>query len=379
MSEDSSTVDSDSKTRTRPVRQIRMPTGFLRANTVYLFVIALVAVGTVLRLTGSIFIPFVIAILLSFVFSPVVSFLVERKVPRFIAITVVLLIFLAFGFLIAFVVYSSIQSLLREFPAYQSRFLRLFSDLVERFELPPDLVSQLEVTRTIGNTLISVSGNFMSFASGFMVVLVFLLFLLMEKPYARRKIAMALRDETTRRMSRVLISITSQIGRYVAVKLFVSALTAGIVYIAFSVIGVDFPFIWAVLTFLFNFIPSIGSIAITFISGVFALVQFLPEWNLILAAFLSMSITQFLIGNVLDPKLLGDRLNLSPVVILLSLLLWGWLWGTAGLFLAVPLTVAIKIVLESVPDLEAFGILMGTGNFKPRVSRRKRRERTEDE
>lgn len=337
-----------------------------RAQTVYLFVIALVAAGSVLRLTGSIFIPFAIAVLLSFVFSPIVSFLVKRHVPRFLAITSVLLIFVAFGFLIALVIYSSFQSLLREFPTYQARFSTLLQELIERFDLPADIASQLEITRTIGSTLLSFSGNFMSFVSGFVVVMVFLLFLLLEKPYTRRKMTMAVRDETTRRLSRVLIHITSQIGRYVAVKLFVSSLTAVVVYIAFSIIGVDFPFVWSVLTFLFNFIPSIGSLAITFVSGVFALIQFLPDWNPIIAAFLSMSTAQFLIGNVIDPKMLGDRLNLSPVIILLSLLLWGWLWGTAGLFLAVPLTVAVKIVFENIPGLEAFGILMGTGNFKPR-------------
>lgn len=370
---------SDSRTEettgTRPaLRQIRMPHGVLRANTVYLFIIALVAVGTVLRLTGEIFIPFTIALLLSFVFAPMVAFMTQHKVPRIMAISIVLVIFLAFGYLIVQIVYSSAQSLLREFPKYQSRFAQLLEGLIVRFDLPNTIVSDLEITRTIGNMVVSFSGNLMSFFSGFMLVFIFLLFLLMEKPYVRRKMALAVRDETTRRFNRVLLHINSQIGRYVGVKIFVSGLTASIVYISFRTIGVDFPFIWAVLTFLFNFIPSIGSIAITFISGTFAVVQFIPAWNLVIATVLSMATTQFLIGNLLDPKLLGDRLNLSPVVILLSLLLWGWLWGIAGLFLAVPLTVAIKIVFENVPGMEAFGILMGTGNFKPRRPRRQREE-----
>ena len=348
----------------RAIRALRMPQGVLRANTVYLFVIALVAVGTVLRLTGEIFIPFVIAILLSFVFSPVVTFLVRRRIPRTLGISVVLLIFLSFGYLIVQIVYTSAQSLLREFPKYQTRLLQLLREMIVYFDLPETFIQDLEITRTLGNLAVSLSGNLMSFLSGFMLVFVFLLFLLMEKPYVRRKMNLAVRDETTRRFNVVLIHINGQIGRYIAVKLFVSSLTATIVYVAFRLIGVDFPFIWAVLTFLFNFIPSIGSIAITFITGVFALVQFLPDWNPVIATFASMGLTQFLIGNLLDPKLLGDRLNLSPVVILLSLLLWGWLWGTAGLFLAVPLTVAIKIVCENVPGLEPIGILMGTGNFQ---------------
>ena len=365
----------DQSERRRPVRQLRLPAGVVRANTVYLLIIALVAVGAVMRLTGHIFVPFVIAILLSFVFSPVVTFLVKRRIPRFVAITFVLILFLASGFLIALIVYSSLQSLLREFPAYQARFSSLLQDLITRFDLPADITSQLQITRTIGNTLLSLSGNFMSFVSGFIVVMIFLLFLLMEKPFARRKFTMAMRDETTRTLSRVLLHITTQVGRYVAVKLFVSTLTAVVVYVAFSIIGVDFPFIWGVLTFLFNFIPSIGSVAITFISGIFAVVQFLPDWNPVIAAFASMAGAQFFIGNVIDPMMLGDRLNLSPVVILLSLLLWGWLWGTAGLFLAVPLTVVLKIAFENIPGLEAFGILMGTGNIKGL----RRNERAEDD
>jgi len=364
----------------RSFRQIRMPQGLLRANTVYLFIIALVAIGTVLRVTGQIFIPFVIAMLLSFVFSPMVSFMVKRKMPRFLAITIVLIIFLAFGYLVFQVVYTSIQSLLREYPRYQDRFSQLLMQGIVRFDLPTTIVRDLEITRTVGNMVLSLSGNLVSFLKGFMLVFIFLLFLLLEKPYVRRKLAMAIKDETTRRFNIVLIHVTSQIGRYMAVKILVSGLTATIVYVGFTLIGVDFPFIWAVMTFLFNFIPSIGSIAITFVAGIFGLVQFLPDWSLVLATFFVMATTQFIIGNILDPKLLGDSLNLSPVVILLSLLVWGWLWGTAGLFLAVPLTVVIKIFFENIPGMEPFGILMGTGNFKqPRTrTRSKRRSRQEE-
>ncbi|WP_018527305.1 AI-2E family transporter [Alkalispirochaeta alkalica] len=347
-------------------QQFRMPLALLRANTAYLFVIALVAVGAVLRLTGSIFIPFVIALLLSFVFAPVVSTLVKHRVPRFLAITSVLALFLFLGYLVVLLLYSTVHSLLREFPKYQMRFTVLLREAIEQYNLPADIVSQLEITRTVGNAIISFSGNFMAFISGFMVVIIFLLFLLVEKPYVRKKMELALGDETRRRLNRVLAHINSQIARYLAIKILVSSMTAVIVYVLFTIIKVDFPLIWAIMTFLFNFIPSIGSVAITFITGVFAVIQFFPDWSPILATIIGMSITQFIIGNVVDPKMLGDRLNLSPVVILLSLLLWGWLWGPAGLFLAVPLTVVIKIVLEHIPGLEPFGILMGTGNFAPR-------------
>ena len=342
----------------------RIPTAVLRLNTVYLGIIALVAVGTVLRLTAGLLIPFVIAVLLSFIFLPVVNFLTKLRIPRILAITVVLLIFLAFGFLIVLIVYQSFQSLLSEYPLYQRKFLALIEELIERFELPPDLIQQMQITRTLGNAIVNVSSNFMSFASGFMVVLVYLLFLLMEQPYVRGRIRDALKDRATLRLSAIFLHINNQIARYIAVKLFVSALTAIVVFGAFTIIGFDFHLILDILTFLFNFIPSIGSIAISLLSTLFAVVQFAPDWGPVLATGISMTVTQFLIGNILDPKMLGDRLNLSPVIILFSLLLWGWLWGTAGLFLAVPMTVAGKIIFENIPGFEPIGILMGTGNFR---------------
>ncbi|TVQ40589.1 MAG: AI-2E family transporter [Spirochaetaceae bacterium] len=340
-----------------------------RINSALLAVIVVVAVGSVLRLTGSIFLPLVLALLLSFVFSPVVTYLAKHGVPRLLGILSVLAILLTFGFLIGFVVYSSTQSLLREFPLYQRRLTGLTQDLIERFDLPDYLLSEFNINRTLGSLVVSISGSFMAFASGLLLMLVFLLFLLLEKPYLNIKMLQAFQAHTTRKIVIIFAHINAQIGRYLSVKLLVSSLTGGIIFVSFSIIGVDFPIIWAILTFLFNFIPSIGSILITLLSGTFALVQFAPQWNNVIATVLAMSITQMIIGNIIDPKLLGDSLNLSPVVILVSLLLWGWLWGVMGMFLAVPLTVAIKIAFENIPGMEAFGIMMGTGSYRKRKKR----------
>ncbi len=337
-----------------------------RAQTGFLFILTVLAVAGVLHFTGSVFVPLVIAVLLSFVFSPVISFFSKHGVPRILSTLLVLLIFLAFSFLIGLVLYSSVQSLVREFPTYQQRISSVLQDLIIYFDLPENILDELQITRRIGQLLVAVSGNFMSFLSGLILVIVFLFFVLREQPFLHRKLTNALQDRATKKITVMLAHINSQIARYIAVKLLVSFLTASIVFTSFSVIGVDFPFIWSVLTFLFNFIPSIGSIAITILSGSFAVVQFLPDWNPIIAALLSMSLTQIIIGNVLDPQLLGERLNLSPVVILLSLLVWGWIWGVIGMFLAVPITAAIKITLENVPGVRAIGTLMGTGNYKRR-------------
>ncbi|MGM0673948.1 MAG: AI-2E family transporter [Spirochaetota bacterium] len=348
-----------------------------RAQTGFLFILTVLAVAAVLHVTGSVFIPLVIALLLSFVFSPIVRFLTKRGAPRSLSILIVLVIFLAFSFLVGLVLYSSVQSLLRQFPIYQRRISMLLTDLIVYFDLPSDILDEFQINRQIGSLLVSISGSFMSFLSGLILVIVFLFFVLLEQPFLHRKLTMAIQDRATKKITIMLAHINSQIGRYLGVKLFVSLLTATIVFVAFSIIGVDFPFIWSVLTFLFNFIPSIGSIMITALSAAFALVQFLPDWNLAIATFAAMGLTQMIVGNVIDPKLVGERLNLSPVVIVLSLLVWGWIWGIIGMFLAVPITGAMKITLENVPGVRPIGVLMGTGNFKKR-KRRGDRSRTSE-
>lgn len=340
-----------------------------RFTAALLFIIAMVAVGAVLQATAGIFLPLVIAVLLSSVFSPVVNYFKRFGVPRIVSIAAALLVLLAFGFLVGLVLYSSTQSLVRQFPLYQARLTSLLRDIFERYNLPNDLLQEINISRTVGSALLSFSGNFMAFMSGFTLVIIFLLFLLIEQPYVRVKLRYAFNPHTVRKIIISFAHINAQIGRYLAVKLFVSTLTGVLVFTSFSFIGVDFPVIWGILTFMFNFIPSLGSIFVTLVASLFALLQFAPDWGPFVAAVLSISAIQLVVGNIIDPKMLGDRLNLSPVVIILSLLVWGWIWGIGGMFLSVPLTVAIKLAMENTPGMKPIGIFMGTGTY---IRRRKR-------
>ena len=312
-----------------------------------------------LKLTASIVQPLVIALLLSFVLNPFVEFLTKFKLPRLIAILVVIVLLLALGSLLVFVLYATVQSVLREFPFYQERIVELYRLASEAFQLPEDLITELQIIRQLGNFLVSFSSEFLSVLGSLVMIMVFLLFLLLEQPYLRPKVTRALEGPRTEKIWQIVGHTNAQIGRYLTVKLLISSVTGGLVWLSFRVIGVDFALVWGVLSFLFNFIPSIGSIAIGVISVAFATLQFYPAVNPIVGAAVSMLTIQLVLGNVIDPKIQGDRLKISPVVILFSLLLWGWLWGIVGLFLAVPLTVALKIVFENIPGLQFVGVLMG--------------------
>jgi AI-2 transport protein TqsA len=330
-----------------------------RLNTGLLFVLVLIAVGTVFKLTAGIVQPLVIALLLTFVLNPLVELLHRIRIPRVVGIFLVIVLLLGVGTLFAFIIYTSLQRLLREFPTYYQRLMELIRSTSDYFDLPASIISSLDLSRQFGSVLVSVSGDFVGFSSGLIMVIIFLLFLLLEKPFIRPKVMEALEGPRTEKIWRIVGHINAQIGRYLSVKLLVSSLTGALVWLSFSIVGVDFAFIWGVLSFLLNFIPSIGSIVISVASAMFAVVQFYPEINPILAAVFSMVAIQLVLGNIIDPKLQGDSLKISPVVILFSLLLWGWLWGIVGLFLAIPLTVALKIVFENVPSLEWVAIIMG--------------------
>lgn len=332
-----------------------------RLNTGLLFVIAVVLIGTVMRLIGSFVLPLVIAALLAFAVYPIIRALMHIHVPRILAISLVILLILGVGFLVGMIIYSSGQQLLREFPSYQRKFMEIVETAAANFNIPDEVVSELNIMRFASSYLFSLSGGFISFLSGFTLVMLYLLFILLEAPYIQPKVAAAMKGPRADKIMALTLHINEQIGKYLGLKLLTSALTGIIVAVGFSIIRVDFAIIWGILTFLFNFIPNIGSILISALSFLFIVVQFYPEPTPIVLALSVMWLSQLVIGNIIDPKLQGDRLNLSPVVIIFSLLFWGWLWGIVGMFLAVPLTMVLKIVFANIPAMRPFSILIETG------------------
>lgn len=330
-----------------------------RATVSLLTALVFIAAMGVFRLTATFMVPLVVAILLSFILNPLVQWMNRHSVPTVLTLLAVFVVLVIFGLLIGLVLYSSILSLIRQWPNYQERFTQLLADAALFLQLPEDVLTQLNALERISQSVVSISGNFVGFLGRFVLVVIFLMFILAERRFFRERLLAAFPTARNDRLSELFADINRQVARYLSVKFLMSFPTAVSVGILFSVIGVDFAFIWAVLTFLFNWIPSLGSITIGVLSTVFVVIQFAPQWNLVLYGAAAMIVPQLLIGNGLDPKAIGDSLNLSPVVVIFSLLLWGWLWGIAGLFLAVPLTVAMKILFENVPGLEFIATLMG--------------------
>ncbi|MDP4776474.1 MAG: AI-2E family transporter [Opitutales bacterium] len=213
-------------------------------------------------------------------------------------------------------------------------------------------------------------GTVRSLLSSTGIIIVYLIFFLLEQRTFENKIKALVRDPDRQGDAFKLIGkMGHDIRSYIGIKVLTSAATGLLSYVVLRIVGVDFASFWGVLIFLLNFIPTIGSIIATAFPSVLTLVQFDTLGPFIITASV-LTALQFCIGSLLEPKLMGNRLNLSPIVILLSLGLWGSIWGIPGMFLCVPITVIIMIICSYFPSSRPVAILL-SGNGELTVGARR--------
>jgi predicted PurR-regulated permease PerM len=271
------------------------------------------------------------------------------------------------------VLFSSGRTILTLYPKYESRLTEIYLSLAGFFELSYDehlgflenLWSQLGIRTRIRNTALSFSNSFIVFLKDAFMVVLFVFFLLIEAAYINRKIEIAFENKRSGLIKKISADVSLQISRYLSTKFVISLVTGILVAVGLRIIGLEFALVWGIIQFILNFIPNIGSIAVGVGASLFALLQFWPEPGPIIVVALIMLGTNMIIGNILEPKIMGDNLGLSPFVVLVSLVLWGWIWGFAGMILAVPMTVIIKILCENIPVLEPLSILLGSYKSAP--------------
>ncbi len=325
-----------------------------------LSVLALVAACAVLKLAQSVVLPLIIAWLLSYILGPVVTTMTSRRIPTGLAVAVVLLLLLGICYLGGLFLHARIVALWHAYPLYQDRVMALFKSFTSRWELPYDPTEGINWGPWLGEYLKSTAGSLLSFTSKLIMVIIYLIFLLLGKPYFQYKLVKAFRADQASQLSEILGSISGEIGRYLFLQLLISLVTGVCVWFALTLVGVDFAITWGALAFFLNFIPTVGSLMASIPPILVALVQFDTFWPGIMTAVLMFGI-QMAIGNGVAPKIMGERLNLSPVVVLISLVFWGWLWGIVGALLSVPIASTIKIICENIEPLQPISTLMGSG------------------
>ena len=209
-------------------------------------------------------------------------------------------------------------------------------------------------------------GSARSFFSTLILIIIYVSFLLVERGHIAKKIsALVLSSEQYDKVNAVLESVSYGLQRYILIKTLMSLITALLSYALFRYLEVDFAETWAFLIFLLNYIPTFGSILGVVFPALLALVQFDTIGPFVTIA-IGLTAIQFIIGNVLDPMMMGKSLNMSSLAIILSLTLWGTLWGIIGMFLSVPLTIMLMIIASNVPGWRWISVLLSKdGNFLP--------------
>lgn len=337
----------------------------MEGNKILTFSSLLIAIfigGTILRLAKPVFFPFFLALFLSFILSPVLDFLTRLKIPRTVSIIFILLITFFVLYLLGALFYSSGKAFASEFPKYGQKMNSLLESLTEKFKFsrfkwnPTALLGSLDINK-IGSFIISSLGPFFSFISNLFLILIFLIFMLAGRGRVKIKIENSFSRARARQVISVIDKIDGQIQRYLAIKTVISLVTGLMTTIVLFIFGVNFAIVFGFLTFLLNYIPNIGSIIGTLLPVVMAAIQFDNLWPAFWILIILVVVDNIL-GTFLEPKLMGHGLGLSPLLVLFSLIFWGWLWGIAGMILAVPLMAIIKIILGNIPSLRFIEALM---------------------
>ncbi len=251
------------------------------------------------------------------------------------------------------------SELVSSYEKYESNVVIITSKIEELFNinLTEQLTSMLQ-SLDIQNILTQIANGLSSIFSNFMMVLIYLLFIFLETNSIKIKLAVLFPDKGKRdRLNNILIKIENSLAGYFRVKTMMSLLTGFLSFVVLSIIGVDAPIFWAFLIFLLNYIPTIGSLIATVFPAIFSLLQFGSFVKFIIILTVIGAI-QMIVGNLIEPKFVGKSLNVSPMVTIIALTLWGQIWGIVGMLLSVPITVIMIIILSQFESTKKIAIIL---------------------
>ena len=334
-----------------------------------LSVLLLVLFIYLLREFAAIFQPLLIAAFLLYLIQPAHRWLVDHRVPSKAAHVVILAVVLGTLFGVGQMVYDSAEQLRENWhDRYEEKLDTVLLDLQKAlpFTSPHaegkrlrDLLQVSSVDQVLA-PLRAVVGTFIGLFGALAVVALYLVFLTAEKLTFPARLDHALGKQRADHVRNVMASINEAIARYLAVKAFINLLVAVLTMLVLAAFGVPFVAMWGILTFLFNFIPYLGSIVATLAPLVVCLLEFSDRLWIVLVVAVLLILIQQVLGVYLEPRLMGRRLGVSPLLILLSLSFWGVLWGVVGMILAVPLLMVFKIVLDNIPETRPIATLMSS-------------------
>jgi predicted PurR-regulated permease PerM len=347
-----------------------------KAANIMIIVAAIVVVIAGMSAAKTIIVPFLLAAFISIISSSPLFWLQKRRVPTVLALLIVMFGILFFLVLIAGLIGSSVNDFSNNLPLYEDRLkgqTDLFLAWLERIHVD---VARLELDKVFNSaaimkliaSLLNALGGVLT--NGFLILLT-VIFMLLEASSIPAKLRSIFRDPET--SVGHLKHFIGTVNRYMFIKTCISFSTGAVVGIFLTIMGVDYPLLWGLLAFVLNYIPNIGSIMAAVPAILLTIVQL--GLGRAIGVTVGYIVIGTVMGNVLEPRLMGRGLGLSTLVVFVSLVFWGWILGPVGMLLSVPLTMTVKIALGSSDDTRWLAVLLGSDMSvppKPAAARKSR-------
>jgi len=325
--------------------------------------IILVLITLILRNLEGIIKPLIVSMFFSLMLQPLVKVLHQRfKVPQLLGYLIVFILYVFVFYFSIKIIQTNIKNIITQFPVYEVKinaFLKYLNEQLHLMqgELTVKVIIKKIPEQTINSLLSSTATTVFDLVTFLMFMLVLTLFYLLELNNIDLRMIKAFGLNKSKKIRSVYLNITSSIKKYMLMKTLINLGAAAFSGIVMAVFGLDFFLMWILIIFLILWIPYIGSALSIGLPIIMSLLQFDAGYKIVIFSILIFSgIITF--GNILEPKILGKQLNISPLLVLISMTFWAWLWGVVGVILSVPISVAIKIVCSNFENTKSMAILM---------------------
>lgn len=332
-------------------------------NTAYFFITTIAIVITLIY-GQSLLIPFIFALLLWFLVRKIrhlinKSNFVKTKIPGWLKNITISLLMLTILSFISKILVTNINNLAQSYPQYESNVDMVIVKINNLLSI--DLIAMVKdhigdfnfgtILKAIFNSLTELLGN------AFLII-IYALFIFLEETNFNKKLKVVFsKSDQYNEVSTILGKVEESITDYIGLKTLLSIITGVLSYIALLIIGIDSPAFWAFLIFILNFIPTIGSLIATLFPAMFCLLQF-GELTPFLMVLIFVGAIQVVVGNLLEPKMMGNSLNVSSFVTIFALSFWGTLWGITGMILSIPITVIMVIIFSHFEKTKGVAIML---------------------
>ena len=333
------------------------------SNLAY-WLVSFIALVVILWYGKNIILPFVLALIIWYLKRELVKLIKKIKIrqkelPNWLQHVVALLFVLFILVTIGEILSLSIKGISNALPVYETNLIQLQHQLSEKFNI--DLFQWFQDHST-NNALMSffkaVLNSVTALVGHGLLVVFYIIFLVVEANFFAYKLkAIYATDEQYNQAISLLSKIDKSLSRYIVLKTIVSLLTGVLSYLVLLLIGVDFAIFWAFLIFVLNYIPTVGSLFATAFPAIIVIMQ-TGSIGPALMVLAGVGSIQIVVGNAIEPKLMGDSLNISPLIVLISLVLWGSLWGVLGMIIAVPISVILIIILSQFPSTRNIAVVL---------------------